>query len=165
VTTNDLFTRSAVTLEPRPTQLGLFGSDELAVGTTFAAVHRIQLDATSWVGHVPGWPTGSEHLLMALVAKAGWEQRSRWMVNRMIVEPRLTAEYTELADTPDPCSVRRLPSCPSTTACRTTGFGSTYIVTIRTAPADTATGPPIKRDIWTVPALSLGGTRCFLHEP
>ena len=35
-------------------QLGLFASDEMAIDTTFAAAHRIGLDATSWVEHVPG---------------------------------------------------------------------------------------------------------------
>jgi hypothetical protein len=59
------------------TQLALFAGEEPAVDTTFAAAHRIQLDATSWVAHVPGWLTGSEHLLDALIAQAGWEQRDR----------------------------------------------------------------------------------------
>lgn len=83
-------------------QLGLFPSDEMVVDTTFAAVHRIELDATSWVEHIPGWLTGGEQLLAALVANAGWEKRYRWMVNRVVVEPRLTAQCHELADAPEP---------------------------------------------------------------
>lgn len=31
---------------------------------------------------------------------AGWEQRQRWMYDRMVFEPRLTAEYPVLAKTP-----------------------------------------------------------------
>ncbi len=50
----------------------------------------------------PGW-LGQEHaeeLLAKPIANAAWEQRDHWMVNRRVIEPRLTAEYTDLADAP-----------------------------------------------------------------
>ncbi len=65
---------------------------------------RIHLDQTSWIEHTPGWlgPDQAEELLVKLIASAACEQRDRWMASRRVIEPRLTAEYTDLADTPDP---------------------------------------------------------------
>ena len=37
------------------TQPGLFAIDEMAIDPTFASAHRIALDATSWVEHIPGF--------------------------------------------------------------------------------------------------------------
>ena len=87
---------------PGTTQPGLFDGEEMAIDATFAGAHRIELDAASWVEHIPGWLTGSGQLLAALAASAAWEQRNRWMVNRVVAEPRLTAEYTDLANAPEP---------------------------------------------------------------
>ena len=52
------------------TQLNLFGGGEPAVDETFAAAHRTQLDATSWVEHVPGWLDGRDVLLQELIETA-----------------------------------------------------------------------------------------------
>ena len=82
------------------TQLNLFGGGEPAVDETFATAHRIHLDATSWVEHVPGWLSGSDDLLQELIETAEWEQRTRWIVDRRMIEPRLTAEYPDLATAP-----------------------------------------------------------------
>jgi alkylated DNA repair dioxygenase AlkB len=82
------------------TQLNLFGGGEMAVDTTFATAHRIRLDATSWVEHVPGWLSGSDQLLQELIETAEWEQRTRWIVDRRMTEPRLTAEYQNLTTAP-----------------------------------------------------------------
>jgi len=83
-----------------------------------AETRRIhQLDETSWTEQVPGW-LGREHakkLLTKLIVNVAWEQRDRWMVNRRVIEPRLTAEYTDLADAPRPRAPRisRRPLRPS----------------------------------------------------
>jgi hypothetical protein len=44
---------------------------------------------------VTGWLPGphADDLLAKLTANATWEQRDRWMANRAVIEPRLTAEY------------------------------------------------------------------------
>lgn len=55
----------------------MFASGEMTVDPTFAAAHRIQLEATSWVEHISGWLTGSEQLLASPVSAVGWEQRDR----------------------------------------------------------------------------------------
>jgi hypothetical protein len=105
---------------------------------------RIQLDETSWIEHIRGW-LGREHaeeLVAKLSANAAWEQLNRWMVNRRIIEPRLTAAYTDLADAPTPRSAKQQTSSPPITRSRTTACGSTSTGTIATAPAGTATGRP-----------------------
>ncbi len=73
---------------------------------------------------------------------AAWEQRDRWMVNRRVIEPRLTAEYTDLADAPTPRSAKQPTPSPPITRSRTTACESTSHGTIATAPAGTATGRP-----------------------
>lgn len=67
-------------------------------------INPITLDETSWVECVTGWLPGpdADELLAKLTANAAWEQRERRMVNRVVIEPRLTAEYNDLADAPDP---------------------------------------------------------------
>lgn len=37
-----------------------------------------------------------------LIDGATWEQRSRWMYTRTVTEPRLTAEYPDIAESPQP---------------------------------------------------------------
>jgi hypothetical protein len=65
---------------------------------------RIRLDQASWIEHIPGWLPAADaaELLTSLIASAAWEQRDRWMINRRVLEPRLTAECHDLADAPDP---------------------------------------------------------------
>lgn len=64
---------------------------------------RIPLGKISRLEHFPGWldPDGATSLLANLTASASWEQRKRWMINRHVLEPKLTAEYDNLAAVPD----------------------------------------------------------------
>src|SRR5262249_25041548 len=39
-------------------------------------------------------------MVSEFAALSGWEQRRRWMYNRVVDEPRLTAEYVDLAEAP-----------------------------------------------------------------
>jgi hypothetical protein len=59
-----------------------------------------QLDEHSWITHLSGLVVGHRRLIEELVAVATSEQRQRWMFNRIVDEPRLTAEYTDLAAAP-----------------------------------------------------------------
>jgi alkylated DNA repair dioxygenase AlkB len=63
-----------------------------------SATHH-QLDESSWITHVHGLVLGDEELMHQLSALA-WEQRSRWMYHRKVVEPRLTFEFREPAAAP-----------------------------------------------------------------
>ena len=74
---------------------------EVSFDATFATASRIQLDETSWVDHIPQWLAGAQTLMRRLLTEADWEQRSRWMYTRMVIEPRMTAEYPVLAEAPE----------------------------------------------------------------
>jgi alkylated DNA repair dioxygenase AlkB len=154
---------SRLTTGPAP--LRPLAAEAVDIDRTFATAHRIDLDATSWVEHVPRWLTGSEHLLAALVASPGWEQRTRWMINRSVLEPRLTAEYRDLADAP--VQILR-----TAAAVLSVHYGVTYDglwVNFYRDHRD-STGwhgdwPTCKRELCMVPVLSLGAPRRFLLKP
>ena len=59
---------------------------------------RVALDAESWVEHTSQWLAAPAELMSTLLEQAPWEQRSRWMYDRTVKEPRLTAEYRILAE-------------------------------------------------------------------
>ena len=61
------------------------------VDDSFAHLTRVELDATSWVDHAPGWVAGSDQLFAELLAGTDWSQRSRHMYGRVVEEPRLTS--------------------------------------------------------------------------
>ena len=143
----------------------LGATDAVALDPDFTTAHRIALDATSWVEHVPGWLTGSDHLLAELRALRGWEQRSRWMVNRTVLEPRLTAEYRDLGDAP-------VPMLRTAAAALSVHYGVTYDGVWLNYYRDEqdSTGwhgdwPTCKRELCVVPVLSLGAARRFLVKP
>ena len=52
------------------------GSAGPALDETFAAGHRIELDATSWAEHAPDWLTGGQQLPASLIAPAAWSNGS-----------------------------------------------------------------------------------------
>jgi alkylated DNA repair dioxygenase AlkB len=64
------------------------------VDASFSGLVRVELDETSWIDHAPGWVAGSDELLGQLVADTDWGQRSRWMYERRVAEPRLTAGWS-----------------------------------------------------------------------
>jgi alkylated DNA repair dioxygenase AlkB len=67
---------------------------------TFSTLTRHDLDERSWVDHAPGWVEGADTLFEQLVAEAPWKQRERWMYERKVPEPRLTAAYGDDAPLP-----------------------------------------------------------------
>jgi hypothetical protein len=48
------------------------------------------LDGHSWITHVRGLVNGDHELMQRLSTLRGWEQRRRWMYDRVVDEPRLT---------------------------------------------------------------------------
>jgi alkylated DNA repair dioxygenase AlkB len=146
-------------------QPSLFDDAEPAVDHTFAGAERIELDATSWVEHVRGWLTGSERVFDDVYATAGFEQRSRWMYSQKVVEPRLTAEYADVADAP-------LPMLRTVVAALGDHYGETYRslwINLYRSHRDSTSwhGDHVGKvqETSTVPVLSLGATRRFLIRP
>jgi len=76
-----------------PFQRALFGAEPLSFDATFAGVRRIRLDASSWVDHAEGWVRGADALFEHIVASRPWKQRTRWMYDHDVLEPRLTAPW------------------------------------------------------------------------
>jgi alkylated DNA repair dioxygenase AlkB len=66
----------------------------------FDAATDHRLDEHSWITHVPGFLTGHHRLVDELATLDVWEQRRRWMYDRVVDEPRLTGEYADLAAAP-----------------------------------------------------------------
>jgi alkylated DNA repair dioxygenase AlkB len=141
------------------------GGLDVAVDTGFGSAERIQLDDMSWVTHVHGWLSGDDELMRLLMAEAPWEQRSRWMYDRKVQEPRLTAEYPVIAEAPHPV----LHYIADELADQ---FGVAYSRLWMNWYRDNEDGtgwhadrPADRLDEAVIPVLSLGATRRFLIKP
>jgi alkylated DNA repair dioxygenase AlkB len=84
-----------------PWQPSLFALNEKPeIDLSFSAPRRVDLDAESWVDHVPEWVSGAERLFEELLARMRWEQRSRHMYDKRVLEPRLTAHWNAASSEP-----------------------------------------------------------------
>jgi len=63
----------------------------------FSDISRRELADGAWVDHLPGWLRGADALFDVLLRVVGWAEHTRWMYERRVTEPRLTARY-HLAD-------------------------------------------------------------------
>ncbi|MBV9871643.1 MAG: alpha-ketoglutarate-dependent dioxygenase AlkB [Frankiaceae bacterium] len=79
-------------------QPSLFDGGLPTIDVSYAGLHRIQLDATSWVDYCPGWLAGSDAVFEHLAATARWQQRTVTMWDKKVLEPRLTAGWTTKAE-------------------------------------------------------------------
>jgi alkylated DNA repair dioxygenase AlkB len=150
---------------PSPRQQGLF--DDLApqLDVDFVNARRIDLDETSWIEYVPGWFTGSDHLFTELMETAPWERRDRWMYSRQVTEPRLTAEYPDIASAPQALLHKVAGVLSSHYG---VDYRSLWINLYRDNRDSTSWhGDLIGRvqEQSVVPVLSLGATRRFLIRP
>jgi alkylated DNA repair dioxygenase AlkB len=84
-------------MEPSPDlswQPSLMGvGEEVDVDRSFAGLRRVDLDDESWVEHVPEWVSGADLLFEEILTGRSWEQRSRRMYDRRVLEPRLTSGW------------------------------------------------------------------------
>jgi alkylated DNA repair dioxygenase AlkB len=131
---------------------------------SFSTARRVQLDPHSWVEHVPGWLAAHEQLKEELLEQAAWAQHDRWMINRFVREPRLTATYPVLAEAP--ILLRQIGEA------LTNQYGVTYdglwlnwYRDHRDSTSWHGDWPSCKRDSCVVPVLSLGAPRHFLIRP
>ena len=76
-------------------QPSLLDGGEPSVDASFSRASRIQLDERSWVDVVPRWVDGADELFGSLLEAVGWKQRNRWMYERRVDEPRLTARWKD----------------------------------------------------------------------
>jgi alkylated DNA repair dioxygenase AlkB len=77
-----------------PYQPSLFGEGAPSFDPAFTGIERIALDETAWIECLPGWIHGADHLLEDLMAATRWGQRTRWMYDREVLEPRLTSHWS-----------------------------------------------------------------------
>ncbi len=85
----------AVTFQP-----SLFDGAPVRLDPTFSGVTRIHLDERSWLDHAPGWLRGSDALFGEVLASRAWQERTRWMYDRRVREPRLTAPWSVASGVP-----------------------------------------------------------------
>ena len=64
----------------------------------FSRARHVALDRTSWIEHIPDWLAQPGALFAELMETAPWLQRDRWMYTRTVIEPRLTADYPDVAE-------------------------------------------------------------------
>lgn len=83
-----------------PFQPGLFERTEIAFDPLFRRVERIALDARSWVEHAPSWLEGGDVLFELLLRTRRWAQRTRWMYEKRVIEPRLTDGWSVASGEP-----------------------------------------------------------------
>jgi alkylated DNA repair dioxygenase AlkB len=128
---------------------------------------QIPLDKTSWLGHFPGWldPDAAASLLAAVIAGASWQQRKRWMINRHVLEPRLTAEYDDLAAVPDPALSAAAKALTEQYQVPYDGLWINYYRNHQDSTGWHGDWPTCKRPECIVPVLSLGASRRFLIKP
>ena len=150
---------------PAIRQGDLFEALGPAIDVGFTTVRRIELDATSWVEQVPGWLRAGGALFDELMTPAPWEQRYRYIYDRRVIEPRLTAEYQDVNAAP-----QQLLRTVTETLAQHYGvaYGYLWLNLYRTHRDSTSWhGDPIGKiqPTSTVPVLSLGATRRFLIRP
>jgi alkylated DNA repair dioxygenase AlkB len=94
-----------------PYQPSLFagGGDDASIDATFAGLQRVHLDERAWIDVLPGWVRGADALFERLRAEPPWTQRSRWMYEGRVLEPRLTARWTAESGEPlEPAVLERM---------------------------------------------------------
>ncbi len=81
-------------------QRSLLGGGEPEIDP-HAVRQRIALDDTSWVDVARHWLRGADTLLDRLVAEVPWRQGRRYMYDRMVDDPRLSAWFRAGEPLPD----------------------------------------------------------------
>jgi alkylated DNA repair dioxygenase AlkB len=82
-------------------QRSLFALGEPAIAEHSTWEH-VELGAGCWVDVARGWLGGADALLDALVETVEWHHGRRWMYERVVDDPRLTARSPSAAASPHP---------------------------------------------------------------
>jgi alkylated DNA repair dioxygenase AlkB len=74
-------------------QPSLFDAGTPGFDRCFAHLERRWLDDTAWIDVAPKWVTGANALFAQIIAARKWGQRTRWMYDKYVLEPRLTSSW------------------------------------------------------------------------
>ena len=150
-----------------PFQPSLLDSEPPSFDRSLSRLERIALDERSWLDWAPGWVRGSDRLFQLVLESRRWDTRTRWMYDRRVVEPRLTAPWSAASGVPlEPAIVDEMRRC----------LGERYGVTFDSAGFNLYRdgrdgvawhGDKIVKTISEplVPLVSLGEPRTFLLRP
>ncbi|GEJ56522.1 alpha-ketoglutarate-dependent dioxygenase AlkB [Anaeromyxobacter diazotrophicus] len=150
-----------------PFQPTLFDAAAPAFDPGFGGLVRLQLDEASWLDYLPGWVSGSDRLFAEVLAARSWGERTRWMYDRRVREPRLTSPWSLASGRPlEPALVEAMRRC----------LGARYGVTFDSAGfnlyrdgQDSVAwhGDRIRAEVAEpiIPLVSLGEPRKFLLRP
>jgi hypothetical protein len=98
---------TAMTMIWQPSLLDL--DEPTTVDPALPGRRRIPLDATSWLDLLPGWVRGGDTLFGTLTTDAPWlPQRTRQMWDSEVREPRIVAQWPDLATLPPVVEQMRL---------------------------------------------------------
>lgn len=152
---------------PLPFQPTLFDADTPSFDAGFRQLVRIALDEASWLDLAPGWVSGSDRLFAEILASRRWGERTRWMYDRRVREPRLTSGWSLDSGEPlEPPILEEMRRC----------LGARYGVVFDSAGfnlyrdgADSVAwhGDKIREEVEDpiIPIVSLGEPRKFLVRP
>ena len=85
-------------------QPSLFAGGESGFDATFSGLTRRHLAADAWLDYQPAWVSGADEMFEQVMALTPWAQRTMWMYEQRVTEPRLTHRW-RLADDPPPLPV------------------------------------------------------------
>jgi alkylated DNA repair dioxygenase AlkB len=148
----------------QPLQATLLGQGEpvLAPAPKF---ERIALDGTSWVDVARGWLEGADTMLEILVQQVPWRQGRRWMYERMVDDPRLSAWYRAGAALPHPALDEMRDELAHHYRVRFGSVGCNYYRDGRDSVAWHRDRELRELDNTLVAIVTVGGPRAFLLRP
>jgi len=141
------------------------GVSSLGLDACFRTAKRVALDEYSWVEVVPNWLSGAHVLLSQMTVSVPWLQHERRMFDKVLREPRLTAQYHDVRDVPEPMlfeAARALSHHYGVT------YDSLWLNLYRDGQDSTGWHRDrfsCRRPECTVPVLTLGAQRRFLIKP
>jgi alkylated DNA repair dioxygenase AlkB len=147
-----------------PLQQTLLGGGEPEVEPA-ARFERIELDDLSWVDVARGWLKGADTLLEALVDAVPWTQGRRWMYDRMVDDPRVSAWYRADDELPHPVLAEVRRALSGHFGVRFRSIGLNYYRDGRDSVAWHSDRELKYLDRTLVAIATLGGPRPFLVRP
>ncbi|MEL7208422.1 MAG: alpha-ketoglutarate-dependent dioxygenase AlkB [Actinomycetota bacterium] len=100
-------------------QGSLWAATEPDVDESFATLVRHPLRRGAWVDHQPDWVSGADTLFDRVAERFDWHAGRRWMYEREVDEPRLTARLED-------GDLTTLPVLPRITAALGRRYGTTF---------------------------------------